>query len=386
MRELSGKKFYGIPLGEGEEATVENTKKACGDAGLDWTTAGYSVRGPPRDRSIHPGTLFPPTGCFGPGGGWVETISSKFCRQAPNEGESLAEQLQRLGEWEIREGRLRPPEGWAEPGSGYLDIGSPGTGFGYDCTESWDPKCENLAVILNDGECLRLTGEVWVNFAVLNAADEEVVIEEENLTEAFNAESVSVAGSETLEAVRNVVSTPHLLAATLALDTDIATIGVGTPEREAFETTFRTDMATALGGIGVDRVEILSIKSIYGSLTSHIDEASCTAAGHDWNTDAITNPSNRGLGSQRPMKALCVERDGICPAYEKCRPGGDVQNVITRDCFNEINKLVDRLDHEFNWPDVCKEGGVCQPNGEHTNPVSSCNGCSNALNELLNEC
>eukprot|EP01045_Picozoa_sp_COSAG04_P009344 COSAG04_NODE_538_length_12896_cov_41.168243_9_plen_1402_part_00 len=52
----------------------------------------------------------------------------------------------------------------------------------------------------------------------------------------------------------------NALTAALELDTDIGTIAEGTPERLAFETSFRTDMAAALGGIDVTRIEILSIQ------------------------------------------------------------------------------------------------------------------------------
>ena len=50
------------------------------------------------------------------------------------------------------------------------------------------------------------------------------------------------------------------LAAALELDVDIASIEAGTDERDDFESSFRTDMAAALGGISADRIQIISIE------------------------------------------------------------------------------------------------------------------------------
>eukprot|EP01045_Picozoa_sp_COSAG04_P010101 COSAG04_NODE_609_length_12066_cov_55.131695_4_plen_1371_part_00 len=51
------------------------------------------------------------------------------------------------------------------------------------------------------------------------------------------------------------------LTASLELDMDIASIPEGTPERASFESSFKIDTAAALGGIGPDRIRILSIQS-----------------------------------------------------------------------------------------------------------------------------
>ena len=57
------------------------------------------------------------------------------------------------------------------------------------------------------------------------------------------------------------------VSATLALDMDINTIPGGSPERASFESSFRADVAAQLGGISADRIVILSIQVIQGSVT-----------------------------------------------------------------------------------------------------------------------